>query len=234
MRLDKESQPFLYKMVARDYLTLVGLLGAFGLIVTSYALSLGDESAGSAADTSPTTIVEPSSYFNSIDTRAASPPATSDTPTGLGVLAECALNYGQNTGVTIAADSPNVYKPLISKLPKRGSDSVFAEELDRFSWGPNGNEAEDVGLENGFYLTTSGDNVYITNAGTGYDVPLPASTGHTSPDGHFSLPPGNYATGNFGLIDYSIENSKGNFYLEVYCDAQKEENLINYDETNEP
>jgi len=201
----------------------VAILAAATLLVAS----LFEDQSGSRANTSKVTTVEPANYYDSINTKAAIPPYyPANGPHGISAIVDCGFSPDPHSKNMIidTNDYASYLNPMINRLSTGGRpNSVAMREVDHYI------NAVDVGWSSGFYVTVTGDTVKIGGAVDGRDLPAQTYKDPSSPDGSFSLPPGNYATGTLGLMDYSFEDLKGQFYMQVQCDSQKTEQLLAYD-----
>ena len=206
---------------------LIGILALSGL-----GLYISTNGSLEQQNTSTTTIIAPMTNNNLISPSKVTPPYAVN-PEGHGISAIVDCGFIQDPKLDrldiSSSDYATVYNPLINVLPTGRQNSVEVHEIDDY-----GSNNIQLGWSDAFGVRIMGDLVIISSAVDGTDVPAATYTGKNSPNGSFTLNPGNVASGQFNLMDYTIENYNGRFYLGLVCDAAKTQQLLRHDNVSNP
>ena len=208
----------------------VGLAGAAVLLSLGIGAGIGDSVYGES-DPGPTPsglIKGDIGQYSLIPGNPVTYPQNLAKNGAITSLVECTIEPN-NVG-TLSPDPQgyaSVYNPVINKLGVNGvNNDINTQQLVYL--GPDTLEA---GLVNHIDVSISGDNVTISDPSTINGIhngtaQIKPYKGKDSPAGSFTLESGSYAEGQFGLMDYTIDNENGTFEIGLTCDPEETQILM--------
>ncbi|HEY4963897.1 MAG TPA: hypothetical protein VIH90_04340 [Candidatus Saccharimonadales bacterium] len=200
-------------------LAVIGIGGSLGVVVK-------EEMNKAKPNTSAPTTITSISNSSLTDFNHLQNPTIDPVTHGASSMADCGIvpNTGKGKPYINTNDYASSYNPVFTPLIRIGNDNIqnyaTVHEIDWYGLNTS------VGWSDGLDISISKtDRVTLTGALGGVSPPSNYD-GKNSPNGSFTLTPGNVASGAFGLMDYTIENNNGNFYLGLVCDPWKTQQIL--------